>query len=33
METQTSKIIPPISDKNARIHVLLADDHDILRQD
>jgi DNA-binding NarL/FixJ family response regulator len=32
METQTSKIIPPLSDKNALIHVLLADDHDILRQ-
>jgi DNA-binding NarL/FixJ family response regulator len=32
METQTSEIIPTLSDKNALIRVLLADDHDILRQ-
>lgn len=32
MEMQTSEISPTLSDKNAPIRVLLADDHDILRQ-
>src|SRR5436189_4965389 len=32
MEIQTSEIIPALPDKNALIHILLADDHDILRQ-
>jgi DNA-binding NarL/FixJ family response regulator len=32
METQSSEAIPASSDKNTLIRVLLADDHDILRQ-
>jgi DNA-binding NarL/FixJ family response regulator len=32
METQTNEIVPTFPDKNELIRVLLADDHDILRQ-
>jgi DNA-binding NarL/FixJ family response regulator len=32
MKTQTNEIVPTLPDKNELIRVLLADDHDILRQ-